>query len=77
MPGPELELFCDGVALQTLARMGAASSALIDGLRIMHALPTIRTALSSTRPATRIQALTSAPGSAKKWRSDLSLNVDR
>jgi predicted Zn-dependent protease len=33
----KLELFCDGVALQTLARMGAAPSALIDGLRILDA----------------------------------------
>jgi hypothetical protein len=33
----ELELFCDGVALQTLVRMGASSSALIDALRIMQA----------------------------------------
>ena len=33
----ELELFCDGVALQTLVRIGAASSSLIDALRIMTA----------------------------------------
>ncbi len=33
----ELELFCDGVALQTMVRIGAASSSLIDALRIMTA----------------------------------------
>ena len=33
----ELELFCDGVAVQTLVRIGAASSSLIDALRIMTA----------------------------------------
>ncbi len=33
----ELELFCDAVALQTLVRIGAPASALIDALRIMTA----------------------------------------
>ena len=33
----ELELFCDGVALQTLIKLGAASASLIDALRIMTA----------------------------------------
>jgi Zn-dependent protease with chaperone function len=32
----ELELFCDGVSMLTLARIGAARSALIDALRIMY-----------------------------------------
>ena len=32
----ELELFCDAVALQTLVRLGAAPSALVDALRMME-----------------------------------------
>jgi predicted Zn-dependent protease len=33
----ELELFCDGVAISTLVRIGVSPSALIDALRMMEA----------------------------------------
>jgi len=33
----ELELFCDGISMLTLARIGAAPSTLIDALHIMYA----------------------------------------
>ncbi len=72
----ELELFCDAVALQTLVRIGAPPSALINGLRMMTASDKRKGFLIGTTPKSH-PTLVERARFIKERTKKLSAYVDR